>query len=440
VTGSAQTISSSRNTAIEPGEQRGRGLRVPPGIAIPHKQLSWLQLIILFLLICGVLGVEARQSMWNEHLGRDVGEFWIRTEKYLTFHLQGTEYPPFAMLYFLLLRWAEFTLHVGFEKSFLLANCVLLGLHLVVFNHVAGRRAAILFGGLMLAAGPIVLFRYELLVSFLTLMVWYSWRDNWPRCAGAVLAAAILSKLYPLVLVPLFARPPEGGDVRRQVSAVGTGLGLGLAGILLFFWLGGDPISSFSGVVRFHESKPVALESTPAALAMAFDAIRGVWPSHSVNEYSIHGLRLPAAYCRLMQLGLLASLGALLYSYWKRGGNLILTALAMLVALVFWTTLFQPQYLIWPVAFTALLPLTGLEARRLYSIVGLFALALATEQFVFPCHYSEFLAIFYERRPANMLILALAVSKLAVTALFVLTLQAAWNPPATARNRLMVES
>ena len=98
-----------------------------------------------------------------------------------------------------------------------------------------------------------------------------------------------------------------------------------------------------------------------------------------------------------MQLGLLASPSALLYSFWKRGGNLILTAQAMIVALIFWTTLFQPQYLIWPVAFKALLPLTGLEARRLSLIVGVFALALATEQIVFPCHYSEFLAIFYER-------------------------------------------
>jgi hypothetical protein len=398
---------------------------------MPRKQLSWIQLTCLFLLIWGVLAMEARQSMWNEHLGRDVGEFWIRTEKYLTFHLQGTEYPPFAMLYFLLLRWAEFTFHVGFEKNFVVANYVLLGLHLALLNHVAGRRAAILFGVLILAAGSIVLFRYELLVSFLTLVAWCAWRHNWPRCAGVLLAAAILSKLYPLLLVPLFARPPQGGDVRRQVSAVGSGLGLGLAGILLFFWLGGDPISNFSGVVRFHENKPVGLESTPATLAMVFDAIRGAWPSHSVNEYSIHGLRLPAAYRWLIQLGLLASLGALLYSYWKRGGNLILTAQAMLVALIFWTTLFQPQYLIWPVAFTALLPLTGLEARRLYLIGGLFALALATEQIVFPCHYTEFLAIFYEHRPAGILILAMAMSKLAVTAVFVLSFQAACNPPST---------
>ena len=402
-----------------------------PGVAQPRKQLSRIQLIALFLLICAVVAVEARQNIWNQHLRADVGEFWLRTERYLTFQLQGTEYPPFAMLYFLFLRWAEFTFHVGFEQNFFLANYVLLGLHLALLNHVAGRRAAILFGGLMLAAGSIILFRYELLVSFLTLLAWCAWRYNWPRCTGALLAAAILSKLYPLLLVPLFARSPLGADIRRQISAVGTGLGLGFAAILLFFWLGGDPISSFSGVLRFHDNKPVALESTPAVLAMAFDAIRGAWPSHSVNEYSIHGLRLPAPFRWLMQLGLLASLGALLYSYSRRGGNLILTAQGVLVALIFWTTLFQPQYLIWPAVFTALLPLTGLEARRLYLMVSLLAVAFASEQIIFPCHYTEFLAIFYEHRPAGILIVALAVGKIAVTALFVLAFKAAWNPPST---------
>ena len=296
-----------------------RGPSAPMGQ--PCKQLSRIQLIGLFLLICAVVAIEARQDIWSHHLRADVGEFWLRTERYLTFQLQGTEYPPFAMLYFLFLRWAEFTFQVGFEENFFFANYVLLGLHLALLNHVAGRRAAILFGVLMLAAGSIILFRYELLVSFLTLLAWCAWRYNWPRCAGALLAAAILSKLYPLLLVPLFVRPPLGADVRRQVSAVGTGLGLGFAAILLFFWFGGDPISSFSGVLRFHDNKPVALESTPAVLAMAFDAIRGAWPSHSVNEYSIHGLRLSAPFRWLMQLGLLASVGALLYSVLEARGE-----------------------------------------------------------------------------------------------------------------------
>ena len=63
-------------------------------IAMLRKQLSWLQLISLFLLICGVVAMEAQQSMWNQHLTRDVGEFWIRTEKYLTFQLQGIRRLP----------------------------------------------------------------------------------------------------------------------------------------------------------------------------------------------------------------------------------------------------------------------------------------------------------------------------------------------------------
>ena len=283
--------------------------------------------------------------MWNEHLGRDVGEFWIRTEKYLTFHLQGTEYPPFAMLYFLLLRWAEFTFQCGLREELCRRKLRAAGAAPgraqpsggtpggppLRCAHARGRidsRVPLRVAGFVSDAGGLVRLALQLA----------------PLRRGSAGGGHLEQTLSTPACSP-FCPPASGGDVRRQVIAVGSGLGLGLAGILLIFWLGGDPISSFSGVVRFHENKPVGLESTPATLAMAFDAIRGAWPSHSVNEYSIHGLRLPAPYRWLMQLGLLTSLGALLYSYWKRGGNLILTAQAMLVALIFWTTLFQPQYL-----------------------------------------------------------------------------------------------
>jgi hypothetical protein len=49
--------------------------------------------------------------------------------------------------------------------------------------------------------------------------------------------------------------------------------------------------------------------------------------------------------------------------------------------------LFQPKYLIWPVAFTALLPLAGLEPRRLCLMGGLFAGPRnRTDRFSLPLH------------------------------------------------------
>jgi hypothetical protein len=92
------------------------------------------------------------------------------------------------------------------------------------------------------------------------------------------------------------------------------------------------------------------------------------------------------------------------------------------VSLIFWTPLFQPQYLIWPVAFAALLPVAGVPIRRCLWIGALFVTAFVAEQMIFPCHYTEFLAIFYEQAPSGMLMPTLAVGKLAVAALFGLAL------------------
>ena len=146
----------------------------------------------------------------------------------------------------------------------------------------------------MLAAGSIVLFRYELLVSFLTLVAWCAWRHRLAPLRRGSAGGGHLEQALSAPACPALCPPAAGRDVRRQCQ--GGRQRAGARSSLVFCCSSGwaeTRSRGFSGVVRFHENKPVGLESTPATLAMAFDAIRGAWPSHSVNEYSIHGLRLP---------------------------------------------------------------------------------------------------------------------------------------------------
>lgn len=386
------------------------------------RPLSAVALILLLFLVCGVLAVESRHPLWLRHVGSDVGEFSIRASKYLTGQLEGTEYPPMAVLYFLLPRFADGILGVPFQEGFSFLNSLWIGLHLAFLNQAAGRLSALTFGAMMLAAGPIVMFRFELFVSFLVLMAWYAWRREQPAVAGAVVGVAILTKLYPLVLIPVLCRPPGESSPKRQIVSMGVGLASGLMLVMAVFVVGGGPISMLTGMLSFHGHKPVGLESTPAALAMTLDALRGAWPSEAVNQWGIHGLPLGPVPRLLCMGGTLATLGILVLSLWRRQerdpGQGIRYGLAILVSLIFWSPLFQPQYLIWPVAFAALLPVAGVALRPCLLIGALFVTSLLAEQVIFPCHYTEFLAIFYEQGPSGMLLPALALGKLGVAALF----------------------
>lgn len=379
-------------------------------------------LLLLFFLVCGVLAVESRQPLWLRHVSSDVGVFGVQASRHLSGQLGGTEYPPMAVLYFLLPGLAERLLGVPFRDGFAFLNYVWIGLHLAFLNQSAGRLSVLLFAALLLAAGPIVMFRFELFVSFLVLMAWAAWRRGMPAVAGAVAGVAVLTKLYPLLLLPVFCRPPDASSPRRQIASAAAGVAAGLVLVLAIFVAGGGSLSMVEGTLSFHGSKPVALESTPAAVAMAFDYLRGAWPSRPVNAWGIHGLSLGRVPHLLSAAGVLASLGILLFSLWRRrardAGQGIRYGLAIVTSLVFWTSLFQPQYLLWPAAFAALLPVAAVPIPRCLLIGGLLAAALLAEQVVFPCHYSEFLAIFYQGAADAVLMSALAVGKLLVAALF----------------------
>jgi hypothetical protein len=399
-----------------------------------------VSLLLLLFLVCGVLAVESRHPLWLQHVSTDVGVFWIQASKVLSGQLEGTEYPPMAVLYFLVPGLADQILGVPFPDGFAFLNYVWIGLHLALLNQTAGRLSALLFATMLLAAGPIVMFRFELFVSFLVLIAWVAWRRGLPVAAGAVAGVAVLTKVYPLLLFPVLCRPPDESSPKRQITRVAVGAAAALLLVMAVFIAGGGSLSMLEGTLSFHGSKPVALESTPAAVAMAFDALRGAWPPRPVNEWGIHGLSLGRVPGLLSTGGALASLGILLLSLWRRrgardAGQLIRYGLAILVSVIFWTPLFQPQYLLWPVAFAVLLPLAEVPTWRCLLIGGLLVAALLAEQVIFPCHYSEFLAIFYEGAPGGMLVPTLAVGKLMVAALFALTLWEALREAPQASTR-----
>lgn len=404
----------------------------PPPPVWGATALPPLALMGVFCAVGIVLTMAGRTPLWSTHLMPDLGEYSIRAHRFLDGTLTGSEYPPVAVMAFLVPIVLE-RCGLGFVDAILALNVAAIGLHLAILNRVQGRGSALLFALLMAAAGPILLYRFELLVSLLLLLTWWAWRCERPRLAGALVALAILTKLYPVILLPLLLRSPTP-ERRWQIGPVAFGLGVAAFTVMLLFSLRGNPLSIFSDVARFHERKPVALESVTAVGVIAASAVLTGAPPRAVNEYGIHGLPLPGALRLVPLLGLLATFAWLFVGLRDRpfrdeSTRFVLTAQAALLAVVIWSTLFQPQYLLWPLPFTALLPTCGLAPRRVALLASLYAFALLSEQVIYPCQYTRFLDWFYQNRPIGDMLVALVASKIAIVAVFFMALQDAGFRP-----------
>lgn len=395
---------------------------LPPVWSLPLPPVA---LVCAIYVVCTVLDIQAHTALWGTHLSPDLGEYAIRAHKYLEGRLTGSEYPPLAVLFFLVPTFLE-RFGMSFVSTIQTLDMMLIGLHMAILDQVQGRASSLLFGVLMLAAGPIVLFRFELLVSLLVLMTWWAWTRQRPRLAGALLALAALTKLYPIVLAPLLLRTPTP-DRRWQPLPVAIGFAAAGFVVLMLYGLNGDPLSIFRDVASFHQAKPVALESVTAAAAITGTVMVTGQPPRSVNEYGIHGLPLPG-WLRLIPLaGLLVTWGWIFVrardgTFPDESARFVLAGQGVLLAVVFWSTLFQPQYLLWPLALTALVPACGGRPRRLLAYAAAYATVLLTEQVIYPCQYTRFLDWFYRGTPGGDLLLALIVGKVALTALFCLAL------------------
>lgn len=354
--------------------------------------------LVLFILL-----LQARHPLWSTHLSTDVGVFAQRAATFVTrgswAALERNEYQPGALFFFLVPQ-ALARLGIPYLSGFFLVNAVLLALHVILLKHLGGAKAA--WAGLLLflAAGPISYFRFELFVSFLVLLAFWVWLAR-PLWGGILLGFAAGVKVYPFFLLPVLWIHRSSAAWRGTVR-VTIGFFIGLLAVLTAFFSAGGNIASLVGSFTYHLEKPVSMESPIATLAVATGRLTGA-ELQPVNAYGIHGFSLPSSVPRLALLGLILSLGFFYgFAMWRTGthpSRAALPALGVLSSLLVWLTGLQPQYLLWPIAFAALLSATS--GRFLGTVIaGLHALALVSEQVLYPVYYSEFLDIFYERTSA----------------------------------------
>jgi hypothetical protein len=225
------------------------------------------------------------------------------------------------------------------------------------------------------------LFPVALLLAGLLLVC----RDR-PRAGLAVLGLGAMTKLFPLVAVPvvlawLVARG------RRREAWQGTLACAATIAVLAGAALVVSPDGA-ADAVRYQLDRPVQIESSPATLLLGLDAV-GIGEVESVSSHRSDGLLHDASGALAALLaGLMVGLVLLLASRVGRSPReLVLTSLAATVAFALLGKVLSPQFVIWA------LPLGALAlAWRHHALAAAVALAAVLTQVEFPAHYFDVVA------------------------------------------------
>jgi len=318
------------------------------------------------------------------------------------------EYPPLALLSFLA---PGLLFRTPLAYSFALASELLLFdlIALVLIASLASRLnmplrdSLAVYTVLLLAVGPLVVCRYDLLPATLVLASLWAFVSKRTGVAWALLALGVTAKLYPVVLVPLFfIYHMINREYRRLIK--GVACFFGALFVVVVPWL----IIDTGGLwysLTYHLERGLHSESsygTALLMAQALGWTRvegsltfGSWNITSPLADAIGGI----------SLYLTVSFLAVVYGWfgWMLRKNLktrsekitsgpqdawrLLVQFASLTVLVFMLAnkVFSPQYLIW---LCPLLPLLSGQSR--YFVWFLFTAAAALTQYVFPYHYIEF--------------------------------------------------
>lgn len=255
-------------------------------------------------------------------------------------------------------------------------------------------RTLVQYGLAAVVLEPIIMWRVDSAVTALTVVALMANARGRPIASGVALGAAVMTKVYPVAMLPVLALGQASPRRLGRVLLLLVACALTLAAIaLVVVAIAGGSAAYF---VDYLTQRGTQIESIPGALAQLIAAAGG--PAATVvygyGTLQVQSLLLPL----LGSLGMVvtgAGVAALGLALWHRFrtdsravGALRLSSQATYLAatglLVLITSrILSPQYMFWIVPFVALLP----RRQALWLVV---ACLLTT--FVYPLNYKQFIA------------------------------------------------
>ncbi len=278
----------------------------------------------------------------------------------------AVEYPPLALIFFLLPRLATAT-SATYAMAFAVETLLfgLVGLTLVVLSslrlNIPPWKSAAAYTVFVLMVGPLSAGKYDIFPAVIVLLALHAALSDRNKAAGAWLAAGAMTKLYPAFLLPVliahFWRNRCVACVKSAVLAFAA-----TAGLIAIPFLLASP-GGLLGSITYHAVRGVQLESTYSTLLILGDklGLLSVEPHVSFGSWNLTGTTADVvAYLSVLILGL--ALVATYRSMYRRihSGSYtareLLTYSALVITVVLAASkVLSPEYLIWLVPLVPLL-------------------------------------------------------------------------------------
>jgi hypothetical protein len=304
--------------------------------------------------------------------------------------------PPVLLPYFLPggTSWEGYTRGL-FSENVLLLLAIGAGVAWLAsrgWTHVSLPRATLMYTALAISLAPVVVWRYDAVPTLLTVLAVVAITYNRAALAGIGMGAAIVGKLYPIVMLPaMFIGLIRNGRLRPSFALIGTTIATSLLILLPFVAIAG--VGAFSWL-EYAVARSVQIESVPGGIALLANVLGGPESRiyHGFGTWQVDSPLIPmlgtmwTAFTVVMVLALAVAIFHR-YRIERASGGLVPTTmvtqlLAALMVVLVSARVLSPQYLFWAVPFVALVS----RPKTLF----FWATCLVTT-FVYPNNYQELL-------------------------------------------------
>lgn len=375
-------------------------------ISLTKEVIKFISLLFLTL-TATILLLLAKYPSWENHLQVDISIFYSRAYFFLTnlnLHgIQNNEYQPMALLFFVFLSPILLIQNSvdAYILAFLFINCLLIFILAYLYVKMSNQRSLFVYSLILLFTGPIILYRFELLVTTFVILSFYFWKQRKFSWSAIFLAIATLTKVYPIILLPYFMIKLSTQKFSKSITYLATYMVTVIVFLLLFFAIFQINFSDLNNALSYHAQKSISFESSWAIVVTLLNMITTGNPPPLETHHRMWAIDRNFIFAPLWFYNFfwILPVGFLYVKFLKHNRsneNLDINFLLLLILTLLTTSkVFAPQYLIWYMLLIPLINTNVLLSNKSW-VLSFFLILLITflTQIIYPLFFSNFIEFF----------------------------------------------